>query len=74
MAWHFTDRQEHWRVELVNGALHAQPVLAGGARRTRVEPGTTCPELQPRAHDRHEEDRVERMLHDLVQTNAYGRP
>jgi alkyl sulfatase BDS1-like metallo-beta-lactamase superfamily hydrolase len=26
MAWHFTDRQEHWQVELVNGALHALQV------------------------------------------------
>ena len=23
MAWHFTDRDEHWRVDLCNGALHA---------------------------------------------------
>ena len=28
MGWHFTDRQEHWRVELVNGALHALQVDA----------------------------------------------
>ena len=26
MHWHFTDRAEHWRVDLVNGALHALPV------------------------------------------------
>lgn len=23
MTWHFTDRDEHWRVDLCNGALHA---------------------------------------------------
>jgi alkyl sulfatase BDS1-like metallo-beta-lactamase superfamily hydrolase len=31
MAWHFTDRQEHWQVELVNGALHARQVDAAPA-------------------------------------------
>jgi alkyl sulfatase BDS1-like metallo-beta-lactamase superfamily hydrolase len=28
MAWHFTDRGEHWRLDLVNGALHALAVDA----------------------------------------------
>ena len=28
IAWHFDDRGEHWRVELVNGALHALRVDA----------------------------------------------
>ena len=31
MAWHFTDRQEHWRVDLANGALHALAVDAAPA-------------------------------------------
>ena len=31
MGWHFTDRHEHWRVELVNGALHALPVAQAPA-------------------------------------------
>lgn len=32
MAWHFTDRGEHWRVELARGALHALPVNAAPAQ------------------------------------------
>jgi alkyl sulfatase BDS1-like metallo-beta-lactamase superfamily hydrolase len=28
MAWHFTDRQEHWRVDIGNGALHAMQLDA----------------------------------------------
>lgn len=28
MAWHFSDRGEHWRVDLCNGALHALAVDA----------------------------------------------
>ena len=28
MAWHFTDRGEHWRLDLVNGALHALALQA----------------------------------------------
>ncbi len=31
MAWHFTDRQEHWLLELCNGALHALPLEAAPA-------------------------------------------
>lgn len=31
MAWHFTDRQEHWLVELRNAALHALPLAAAPA-------------------------------------------
>lgn len=31
MHWHFTDRHEHWRVDLVNGALHSLRLPDGQA-------------------------------------------
>ena len=39
MAWHFTDRQQHWRVELRNGALHALQVDQAPAARGAADAG-----------------------------------
>jgi alkyl sulfatase BDS1-like metallo-beta-lactamase superfamily hydrolase len=36
LAWHFTDRHEHWLMELTNGALHSLAVPEAPAADTRL--------------------------------------